>query len=176
MPIREICDAARARGIITVVDGAHMTGQVPYRISDMNCDYFAGSPHKWLFAPAGSGVLFIREERLDHHYPVIATAGWDDKSLKAGRFMRFGTNNRAIIEGFMAGLRFAKAIGPERIYNRIHELATETYARASELPYVEMVSSADNSAAIAERILSVRKSRLFIPGLLLSFFLGLFRG
>ncbi len=145
MPIREICDAARARGVITVVDGAHMTGQVPYRIADMNCDYFAGSPHKWLFAPVGSGLLYIREERLDLHYPVIATVGWDDKSLKAGRFMRFGTNNRAIVEGFMAGLHFAQAIGPERIYDRIHELAKDTYSRARALPYTEMLTPEDDS-------------------------------
>jgi selenocysteine lyase/cysteine desulfurase len=145
MPIREICDAARAQGVITVVDGAHMTGQVPYRIADMNCDYFAGSPHKWLFAPVGSGLLYIREERLDVHYPVIATAGWDDKSLKAGRFMRFGTNNRAIIEGFMAGLHFAQAIGPERIFQRIHELAKDTYARARALPYTEMLTPDNDS-------------------------------
>ncbi len=145
MPIREICDAARARGVVTVVDGAHMTGQVPYRIEDMNCDYFAGSPHKWLFAPVGSGLLYIREERLDLHYPVIATAGWDDKSLKAGRFMRFGTNNRAIVEGFLAGLHFAQAIGPERIYARIHDLAKDTYVRARALPYTEMVTPEDDS-------------------------------
>jgi isopenicillin-N epimerase len=144
MPIREICDAARAKGVITVVDGAHMTGQVPFRIDDMNCDYFAGSPHKWLFAPVGSGLLYIREERLDLHYPVIATAGWDDKSLKAGRFMRFGTNNRAIIEGFMAGLHFAEAIGAERIYKRVHELAKDTYSRARALPYTEMLTPADD--------------------------------
>jgi isopenicillin-N epimerase len=144
MPIRDICDAARAKGVITVVDGAHMTGQVAYRIDDMGCDYFAGSPHKWLFAPVGSGLLYIREERLDLHYPVIATVGWDDKSLKAGRFMRFGTNNRAIIEGFMAGLHFAEAIGPERIYERIHDLAHATYARSRALPYTEMLSPEDD--------------------------------
>ncbi len=144
MPIREICDAARAKGVITVIDGAHMTGQVPYRIDQMNCDYFAGSPHKWLFAPVGSGLLYIREERLDDHYPVIATAGWDDKSLKAGRFMRFGTNNRGIIEGFMAGLHFAQAIGPERIYTRMHDLAKDTYSRARALPYTEMLSPEDD--------------------------------
>jgi selenocysteine lyase/cysteine desulfurase len=145
MPIREICDAARERGVITVVDGAHMTGQVPYRIEAMGCDYFAGSPHKWLFAPAGSGLLYIREERLDAHYPVIATAGWDDKSLKAGRFMRFGTNNRAIIEGFVAGLHFAQAIGPDTIYRRIHDLATDVDRRARALPYIEMLSPEDDS-------------------------------
>lgn len=145
MPIREICEAARERGVITVVDGAHMAGQVDYRIDDMHCDYFAGSPHKWLFAPAGSGILYIRDDRQDGHYPVIATAGWDDRSLKAGRFMRFGTNNRSIIEGLMAGLAFAKSIGPQNIYARIHELALETYLRAAELPYTEMVSAADDS-------------------------------
>jgi selenocysteine lyase/cysteine desulfurase len=144
MPIREICDEARSRGVISVVDGAHMTGQVPHRIDEMNCDYFAGSPHKWLFAPAGSGVLYIRDEHLDRHYPVIATAGWNDKSMKAARFMRFGTNNRAIIEGFVAGLRFAREIGPDAIYDRIHTLARDVYDRARELPYVEMLSPEDD--------------------------------
>ena len=132
MPIREICDAARAKGVITVVDGAHMTGQVPYRIDEMNCDYFAGSPHKWLFAPAGSGLLYVREERLERHYPLIATVGWNDRTLKAGRFMRFGTNNRALI-------------GAERIFSRIHELAKDAYSRARALPYTEMLSPEDDS-------------------------------
>jgi isopenicillin-N epimerase len=143
MPIREICDEARRRGIISVVDGAHMTGQVRHRIDEMNCDYFAGSPHKWLFAPAGSGVLYIRDEHLDRHYPVIATAGWNDKSMKAARFMRFGTNNRAIIEGFVAGLRFAKAVGPDAIFDRIHALARDVYERARELSYVELLTPED---------------------------------
>ena len=145
MPIREICDAARARGIVSVVDGAHMTGQVDYAIDDMGCDYIAGSPHKWLFAPAGSGLWYIREERLDIHYPVIATANWDNHSMKAGRFMRFGTNNRAIIEGMMAGLAFAKAIGPDKIYARIHELAKETYARAADVDYLHLLTPEDDS-------------------------------
>ena len=144
MPIREICDAARERGVVTVVDGAHMTGQVDYPIAAMNCDYFAGSPHKWLFAPAGSGLLYMREDRLDEHFPVIATARWDDLSLKAGRFMRFGTNNRAIIEGMMAGLDFAESIGHERIRTRIHGLAKETYRRARELPYLDLLTPEDD--------------------------------
>jgi len=144
MPIRQICDAARERGVITVVDGAHMAGQVPSRIADMGCDYFAGSPHKWLFAPAGCGLLYMREDRLDTHYPVIATAQWDRKELKAARFMRFGTNNRAIIEGMIAGLDFAEALGPEAIYTRIHDLAKYVYTRASELPYIDMLTPADD--------------------------------
>lgn len=144
MPVRQICDAARAKGVLTVVDGAHMHGQIPVRISDLNCDFFAGSPHKWLFAPAGSGLLYIREENLDRLWPTIVTGDWDTKSLKAARFMRFGTNNRAIFEGMIAGLRFAAAIGHERIYARTHQLARRVLDKARQFPYIEPVTSGDD--------------------------------
>jgi selenocysteine lyase/cysteine desulfurase len=144
LPIREICDAARAKGVLTLVDGAHMHGQTAVNLSDLNCDFFAGSPHKWMFAPAGSGFLYIREENLDRLWPLNVTGGWDDKSLKAGRFMRQGTNNRAIVEGMIAGLRFAQAVGPERIYSRIHHLARYTYDRAAKLPYIELLTANDD--------------------------------
>jgi isopenicillin-N epimerase len=144
MPIREICDAARAKGVLTLVDGAHMHGQMALKVSDLHCDFFAGSPHKWMFAPAGSGFLYIREENLDRLWPMNVTGGWDDKSLKAARFMKQGTNNRAIFEGMIAGLRFAQQVGPDRIYTRIHHLARQTYARAAKLPYIELLTPNDD--------------------------------
>lgn len=144
MPIREICDAARAKGVMTLVDGAHMHGQMALKISDLNCDFFAGSPHKWMFAPAGSGFLYIREENLDRLWPLNVTGDWNTKSLKAGRFMRQGTNNRAIFEGMIAGLRFAQAVGPERIYARIHHLARHMYERAAKVPSIELLTPNDD--------------------------------
>ena len=145
MPMRQICDAARAKGVITVIDGAHVNGQIPCRLDDTGCDYYAGSPHKWMFAPAGSGILYIREENLDRLWPTIVTGGWDDKSAKAARFMKIGTNNRAIVTGLIAGLRFLKQLGPENVYSRIHSLARRTYSLAAARPYLELVSSADPS-------------------------------
>ena len=144
LPIREISDAARAKGVITMVDGAHMHGQMPLRLSDLHCDFFSGSPHKWMFAPAGCGFLYIREEWLDRLWPLNVTGSWDDKSLKAGRFMRMGTNNRALFEGMLAGIKFAQAIGPERIYARIHQLARRTFERARALPYIELLTPDDD--------------------------------
>jgi len=144
LPIREISDAARAKGVITMVDGAHMHGQMPLRLSDLHCDFFSGSPHKWMFAPAGCGFLYIREEWLDRLWPLNVTGAWDDKSLKAGRFMRMGTNNRALFEGMLAGIKFAQAIGPERIYARIHQLARRTFERARALPYIELLTPDDD--------------------------------
>jgi selenocysteine lyase/cysteine desulfurase len=143
-PVRRICDAARARGVITLVDGAHMNGQVPLRLSELGCDYFAGSPHKWLFAPAGCGLLYGREEMLDRLWVNVATGGWDDRKLKAARFMMVGTNNRAILEGLRAGIRFLKALDPERVYSRIHQLARLVFQQARALPRLELLTPDDD--------------------------------
>jgi selenocysteine lyase/cysteine desulfurase len=143
-PIRQICDAARAKGVISVVDGAHMAGQMHAPISDLNCDFLCGSPHKWLFAPAGSGFLYIREEMLDRVWPMCVTGDWDNKSLKAARFMRMGTNNRAIFEGMIAGLHFAQSIGHDRIHARAHQLARRVFDRARRLPYIELLTPDDD--------------------------------
>lgn len=144
MPVRKICDAARAKGVITVVDGAHMNGQISMRIADLGCDYYAGSPHKWMFAPAGCGILWGRPEMLDKLWPSIVTGGWDRKEARAARFQFVGTNNRAIFEGLVAGVRFANAIGPERIYARIHALARQVRDRAAALDYVQPLTPPDD--------------------------------
>jgi selenocysteine lyase/cysteine desulfurase len=144
LPVREICEAARAKGVITLVDGAHVHGQIAMPISELGCDYFTGSPHKWMFAPAGCGFLYIREENLDRLWPHTVTAGWDNKQLKAARFQMMGTNNRAIFEGLVAGVRFANQLGPERIYTRMHGLARNVRERAAKIPYLEMLTPDDD--------------------------------
>jgi len=144
MPVRKICDAARARGVITVVDGAHMNGQIPMRIDELGCDYYAGSPHKWMFAPAGSGILWGRTEMLDELWPTIVTGAWDRKESHAARFMQMGTNNRAIFEGMVAGVKFANSIGPERIYTRIHALAKQIRDTAAKLDYLRVLTPPDD--------------------------------
>ena len=144
LPAREICEAARARGVITVLDGAHMDGQMPVNLRELGCDYFAGSPHKWLFAPAGCGLLYGRPEALDRLWPTVASSGWDNKTgLKAARFMMVGTNNRATIDGMIAGLRFLKALGEEVVYARQHDLAAHALTSARQRNYLEVVTPED---------------------------------
>jgi isopenicillin-N epimerase len=130
--------------VISVIDGAHVTGQIANKIADTGCDFFAGSPHKWLFAPPGCGLLYIREEMLERLWPSTVTGNWNDKSLKAARFMQVGTNNRAMFEGMIAGLRFHKMLGSERIYGRIHQLAKRVYERAKAMPALEMLTPEDD--------------------------------
>lgn len=144
MPVHDICEAARAKGVITLVDGAHVHGQIRMPISELGCDYFAGSPHKWMFAPAGCGFLFIREENLERLWPHTVTGRWDDKQIKAARFQMMGTNNRAIFEGLMAGVRFSLQLGPDRSYARMHQLARMVYDKARSVPYLELLTPEDD--------------------------------
>jgi len=144
LPVKQLCSAAREKRVISVVDGAHMNGQIPVNLRDLGCDYFAGSPHKWMFAPAGCGFLYGRDGALDRLWPSIVSSRWDDKEqLKAARFMMVGTNNRAIFDGMMAGVRFLKQLGPENIYARLQQLASLAIRLAKQRSYLEVVSSDD---------------------------------
>ncbi|MBI2929063.1 MAG: aminotransferase class V-fold PLP-dependent enzyme [Verrucomicrobia bacterium] len=145
LPARQICQAARERGVITVLDGAHMDGQVPVNLHDLDCDYFAGSPHKWLFAPAGCGLLYGREDALDRLWPSVASSGWDNTAgLRAARFMMVGTNNRSTIDGMIAGVRFLKSIGEQAVYDRMHQLARRVVAEAKQRSYIDLVTPDDS--------------------------------
>src|SRR5438445_370000 len=76
LPVKEICQLARKRGVLTHVDGAHAIGQVPLNLHDLGCDFHVTSPHKWLMAPKGTGTLYVREELLERLWVNIASAEW----------------------------------------------------------------------------------------------------
>jgi isopenicillin-N epimerase len=123
LPVKEICETARKRGILTHIDGAHAIGQIPLDLHDLGCDFYAASPHKWLLAPKGTGTLYIREELLERLWVNIASAEWHNYGQKAYRFSNIGTSNLSVMVGLKAALDFFQTIGPERIYTRIHQLA-----------------------------------------------------
>jgi len=144
LPIRSICDAARAKGIITLVDAAHMPGQLPLNFHELGCDFLACSPHKWMLTTSGCGLFFGREEMLERLWVNVAAAGWNEKNAKAGRFQFVGTNNLAIVQGMIAALRFLRELGPERVYSRIHDLARDVFARARKATTLEMLTPDDD--------------------------------
>jgi isopenicillin-N epimerase len=129
LPVKELCRLARERGILTHVDGAHAIGQIALDLHDLDCDFYATSPHKWLCAPKGCGTLYIREELLPRLWVTIASSGWRDHELKAYRFSNFGTSNLSVIVGFKAALDFHLALGPEHVFARIHNLAGQVRDR-----------------------------------------------
>ena len=150
LPVEQICRAARDKGVITVVDGAHMNGQIPVTLRELGCDYYAGSPHKWMFAPAGCGILFGRGDMLDRLWPAVVSGGWDNKKdLRAARFMMVGTNNRAIFHGMMAGLRLLKDLGPANVFARQKHLSRRIVDHVKRRSYVELVTPEDENLSAA---------------------------
>ncbi len=141
LPAKEICQLARQRGILTHIDGAHAIGQIPLDLHDLGCDFYASSPHKWLLAPKGTGTLYLRAELLERLWVNIASAEWRNYRMKAYRFSNFGTSNLSVMVGLKAALDFFHTLGPERIYARIHELATRVRERIQSYPELRLCNA-----------------------------------
>ncbi|MBI3668179.1 MAG: aminotransferase class V-fold PLP-dependent enzyme [Acidobacteria bacterium] len=141
LPVKEICALARSRGILTHVDGAHAIGQIPLDLYDLGCDFYATSPHKWLMSPKGTGTLYVREELLERLWVNTVTTDWRNYALKAYRFSTFGTSNLSVMVGLKAALDFFHTIGPERIYARLHQLATRVRDRVAAHAQVQVVNA-----------------------------------
>lgn len=122
MPVAELAALCRERGIVSVVDGAHPPGMMRVDLHAIDPDFYASSPHKWLCAPQGTGLLYMREEWRSRLWPTLASGGWDDASLGAHRFNHLGTMDESRLAGLDAALRLHETIGPDSIEARIREL------------------------------------------------------
>ena len=122
LPAKEICSLARSKGILSAVDGAHVTGMMRLNLHEVGCDLYSSSPHKWLQAPKGSGYLYVRDEMIDRVWNTIVTAGWDEPKLRAERFQRIGSSNVPSLYGLRAAIQMANDIGMDRIEQRQREL------------------------------------------------------
>jgi len=127
LPVKQICAMARAKGILTTVDGAHAVGQIPLDLHDLGADFYTSSPHKWLMSPKGTGLLYVRPELQEKLWVNVVSGEWKNYSLKAYRFENLGTSNLSVMVGLKAALDFFATIGPERIYARIHQNARRVH-------------------------------------------------
>jgi isopenicillin-N epimerase len=123
LPAKELSALARSKGILSAIDGAHVTGMMRLNLRDLGCDMYSSSPHKWLMAPKGSGFLYLRDEVIDRLWNTIATEGWDEPQLRAERFQRIGSSNVPALWGLRAALKLANEIGLDRIEKRHRSLA-----------------------------------------------------
>ena len=122
LPAKELCALARTKGILSAVDGAHVTGMMRLTLHDLGCDLYSSSPHKWLQAPKGSGFLYVRDEVIDRVWNTIATEGWNEPKLRAERFQRIGSSNVPSLWGLRAAIKMANDIGMDRIERRHRQM------------------------------------------------------
>lgn len=120
LPAAKLCAEARRRGIISIVDAAHSFAHVDYKISDFNCDYFGTSLHKWLCAPFGTGLMYIRKDKIEKTWPLFPT----DKPQSADirKFEALGTRSFAPEQAIGQAIDFHNAIGAKRKQERLQYL------------------------------------------------------
>ena len=138
-PVQRICRMARARGIRTIVDGAHAGGQFPYKLRDLDCDSYGVSLHKWLLAPLGTGLLFVRRDLIDQFWPLQAAPATSDKDIR--KFEEIGTAPQAVRLAITDALAFHQAIGADRKAARLHYLTMRWASVLGTSPRIRMYSS-----------------------------------
>jgi selenocysteine lyase/cysteine desulfurase len=115
LPAKELCDMAHRAGALAIIDGAQVIGQRRIDVKTLGCDAYVTSPHKWLLAPKGTGILYVKRDVQQRFWNTLASAGFDDDSTGAFRFMHYGTGSVPVVQGLVAALNFIKTIGIERI-------------------------------------------------------------
>jgi isopenicillin-N epimerase len=153
-PVKQICQMARARGIETIVDGAHAFAQFPFTHADLDCDYYGTSLHKWVLAPIGTGMLYVRKEKIGKIWPLMAAP--DNMRDNIRKFEEIGTHPASQRNAITEALNFHESIGAERKAARFRYLRKRWSDRLRTLPGVEILNSEDPEQSCAIGFLSIK--------------------
>jgi selenocysteine lyase/cysteine desulfurase len=139
MPVRKICDMAHAHGIEVIVDGAHSFGLLDYKIPDLHCDYFGTSLHKFLSAPIGSGMMWVKKDKIEKVWPLLGDDNPNSANIR--KFENLGTRSFPIEQGIGEAINFQLGIGNKRKEDRIRYLKNYWATRVQQIPKVKLHTS-----------------------------------
>ncbi len=141
-PIKEISEMAHRHGVLVLADSAHGPGMLDLDLNDMGVDFFAASPYKWLGAPCGTGILYVKRDVQDRLWPTIANSGWDTQD-DAGRFETLGQRADPLLFALGEAVDFQSKVGKARIQRRIQSLSSHLKEGLLEIPGVRLHTSTD---------------------------------
>ena len=143
LPIRKIADMAHARGVEVMVDGAHAFSHIDFNMKDLDCDYYGTSLHKWLSAPLGSGMLYVKKEKIDTVWPLLAEGDLDPNDI--GRLNHIGTHPVHTDLAILDAIEYQNTIGLDRKAARLKFLQHYWPSQVRNLPRVVVNSPAEMS-------------------------------
>ncbi|HUE88848.1 MAG TPA: aminotransferase class V-fold PLP-dependent enzyme [Vicinamibacterales bacterium] len=138
-PVKRLSQMARARGILTIVDGAHAFAHFPFTLADLDCDYYGTSLHKWLLAPHNTGFLYVRRDRIEPTWPLTAAPSRSNKDIR--KFEEVGTIAAAPFAAINEALAYHQAVGGDRKAARLRYLTMRWANRVKDHPRVQLHSS-----------------------------------
>ncbi|MCB0563592.1 MAG: aminotransferase class V-fold PLP-dependent enzyme [Phaeodactylibacter sp.] len=147
LPARKIAREAHNRGIEVLVDGAHSFCQLEFDVPALECDYFGTSLHKWLSAPFGSGMLYVKQEKIASLYPLFGAPEPESSDIR--KFESLGTRSFAIEQAISQAIGFHQMIGGQRKQERLLYLKHYWVEQAKEIPGFQLHSPAGPGCGIA---------------------------
>lgn len=139
LPVKKISQMAHRKGVEVLVDGAHSFGLLDFDIPDLGADYFGTSLHKFLSAPIGSGMLWIRKDKIEKIWPLLCNDKPNSTDIR--KFETLGTRSFPIEQGIGEAINFHNAIGKKRKQERIHYLKNYWATRVKDMPKVKLHTS-----------------------------------
>ena len=149
MPIEALIALAKANGALSLIDGAQAVGCTQVNLAALGCDAYVASPHKWLMAPKGTGILYVRRDVQTQFWTTLASYQWQNEADGAFRFMQYGTGSVALIDGLLAAIRLAERHGMERVERWDRALARRLRQGLAQIPGVVLSSPTDERLASA---------------------------
>jgi selenocysteine lyase/cysteine desulfurase len=140
-PVKAVCEMARPKGIEVIVDGAHSFAQFDFKQKDLDCDYFGTSLHKWLYAPKGTGLLYIRREKIAKVWPLFAAEEKQKSDIR--KFEEIGTHSAAPKLAIGEAMLFHNGIGGKRKEARLRYLSRYWMDKLKGVPRVRFNTSFD---------------------------------
>jgi selenocysteine lyase/cysteine desulfurase len=116
-PVKEVCNKAREMGIETIVDGAHSFSHVDMDVSDIGCDYYGSSLHKWLGAPLGNGLLYVKKGNAERLWPLYGDTAYEDDNIM--KLEHLGTRPCSDQNGIIPAVDFNLDIGKKEKSKRL---------------------------------------------------------
>ena len=149
LPVRKVCEMARSKGIESIVDGAHAFAQFDFKRDDLQCDYYGTSLHKWIYAPKGTGMLYVRKEKIPKVWALMASEGQNKNDIR--KYEEIGTHSAAMRLAIGEAILFHNAIGGKRKEERLRYLSRYWMNNLKSIPKVGFNTSFDpkQSCAIA---------------------------
>lgn len=141
-PVKAVCDMARQRGIEVIVDGAHSFAHFAFKQADIGCDYFGTSLHKWLYAPKGTGLLFVKREKIKKIWPLMAAESKQANDIR--KFEEVGTHSAAPRLAIGEAILFHQGIGAKRKEARLRYLSRYWMSKLKDLPRIRFNTSFDD--------------------------------
>jgi isopenicillin-N epimerase len=142
MPLKELSQLAHDKGLLLLADSAHGIGMMNLDMKELGIDFFMSSPYKWLGAPTGVGLLYVKKDVLDKVWPTIVSSGWDTTST-AAKLDPQGQRSDAILFALDEAMNFQNKIGRTRIERRIKVLAGHLKQELAKIPGVELQTPTD---------------------------------